>query len=88
MTVARLERNQRQSEIKQKGFEKFTCWLLVYPVSQAADIAAFKRLMYLLVMIKPMLEQTREIVRDFNRIYDTETLVKPELMLPPKARDD
>ena len=33
-----------------------------------------------------MLEQAREIARDFNRIYKTETLVEPELMLPPKGR--
>ena len=35
---------------------------------------------------KPMLEQAREVVRDFNRIYDTDALVEPELMLPPKGR--
>lgn len=33
-----------------------------------------------------MLEQAREVVRDFNRIYDTDTLVEPELMLPPKGQ--
>ena len=89
VTVARLERNPTvKSEIKQKGFEKsLPAGFLVYPVSQAADITAFKATH---VPVgddqKPMLEQTREIVRDFNRIYDTETLVKPELMLPPKGQ--
>ena len=33
---------------------------------------------------KPMLEQTREIVRDFNRTYNKEVLVLPEIVLPPK----
>ncbi len=33
-----------------------------------------------------MLEQAREVVRDFNRIYDTDALVEPELMLPPKGQ--
>ena len=76
VTVARLERNPTvKSEIKQKGFEKsLPAGFLVYPVSQAADITAFKATH---VPVgddqKPMLEQTREIVRDFNRIYDTET---------------
>lgn len=89
VTVARLERNPTvKSEIKEKGFEKsLPAGFLVYPVSQAADITAFKATH---VPVgddqKPMLEQTREIVRDFNRIYDTEALVKPELMLPPKGQ--
>src|SRR5690625_3996931 len=89
VTVSRLERNPTvKSEIKEKGFEKsLPAGFLVYPVSQAADITAFKATH---VPVgddqKPMLEQAREIVRDFNRIYDTETLVEPELMLPPKGQ--
>ena len=89
VTVSRLERNPTvKSEIKEKGFEKsLPAGFLVYPVSQAADITAFKATH---VPVgddqKPMLEQTREIVRDFNRIYDTDALVKPELMLPPKGQ--
>ena len=89
VTVARLERNPTvKSEIKEKGFEKsLPAGFLVYPVSQAADITAFKATH---VPVgddqKPMLEQAREVVRDFNRIYDTDALVEPELMLPPKGR--
>lgn len=89
VTVSRLERNPTvKSEIKEKGFEKsLPTGFLVYPVSQAADITAFKATH---VPVgddqKPMLEQAREVVRDFNRIYDTDALVEPELMLPPKGR--
>ncbi|HLR88521.1 MAG TPA: tryptophan--tRNA ligase [Atopostipes sp.] len=89
VTVSRLERNPTvKSEIKEKGFEKsLPAGFLVYPVSQAADITAFKATH---VPVgddqKPMLEQAREVVRDFNRIYDTDALVEPELMLPPKGR--
>lgn len=89
VTVSRLERNPTvKTEIKQKNFGKsLPAGFLVYPVSQAADITAFKATH---VPVgddqKPMLEQAREVVRDFNRIYDTDTLVEPELMLPPKGR--
>lgn len=89
VTVARLERNPTvKSEIHEKGFEKsLPAGFLVYPVSQAADITAFKATH---VPVgddqKPMLEQAREIVRDFNRIYNTDALVEPELMLPPKGQ--
>lgn len=89
VTVSRLERNPTvKSEIEQKGFGKsLPAGFLVYPVSQAADITAFKATH---VPVgddqKPMLEQAREVVRDFNRIYSTEALVEPELMLPPKGQ--
>lgn len=89
VTVSRLERNPTvKSEIEQKGFGKsLPAGFLVYPVSQAADITAFKATH---VPVgddqKPMLEQAREVVRDFNRIYNTEALVEPELMLPPKGQ--
>lgn len=89
VTLARLERNPTvKSEIKEKEFgPSIPAGFLVYPVSQAADITAFKATH---VPVgddqRPMLEQAREIVRDFNRIYDTDALVEPELMLPPKGR--
>ena len=88
VTVSRLERNPTvKTEIQDKGFEKsLPAGFLVYPVSQAADITAFNATH---VPVgddqKPMLEQAREIVRDFNRIYKTDTLVEPEVMLPPKG---
>ena len=60
---------------------------LNYPVSQAADITAFKATV---VPVgddqEPMLEQTREIVRTFNRIYQQDILVEPEGVFPPKGQ--
>ena len=88
VTVSRLERNPTvKSEIQDKGFEKsLPAGFLVYPVSQAADITAFNATH---VPVgddqKPMLEQAREVVRDFNRIYNTDVLREPEVMLPPKG---
>ena len=89
VTLARLERNPTvKSEIKEKEFgQSIPAGFLVYPVSQAADITAFKATH---VPVgddqQPMIEQAREVVRDFNRIYDTDTLVEPEVMLPEKGR--
>lgn len=89
VTVARLERNPTvKSEIKEKGFEKsLPTGFLVYPVSQAADITAFKATHVPVgADQEPMLEQAREVARDFNRIYKTDTLVEAEAMLPAKGR--
>lgn len=89
VTVSRLERNPTvKSEIEQKAFnQSVPAGFLVYPVSQAADITAFNATH---VPVgddqKPMLEQAREVVRDFHRIYKTETLIEPELMLPPEGQ--
>lgn len=89
VTVSRLQRNPTvKSEIKEKAFnDSIPTGFFVYPISQAADITAFKATH---VPVgedqKPMLEQTREIVRDFNRVYDQEVLVEPEIMLPPKGQ--
>lgn len=85
VSLARLERNPTvKTEISQKGFgESIPAGFLVYPVSQAADITAFKAN---LVPVgndqKPMIEQTREIVRSFNNAYDTDVLVEPEGIYP------
>ena len=73
VTVARLERNPTvKTEIKQKGFEKsIPAGFLMYPVSQAADISAFKATVVPVGEDQiPMIEQTNEIVRSFNRIYN------------------
>ncbi|MDO4912695.1 MAG: tryptophan--tRNA ligase [Lactobacillus sp.] len=88
VTVSRLERNPTvKAEIKQKGFgESLPVGFLNYPVSQAADITAFKAT---LVPVgddqEPMLEQTREIVRTFNRLYKTDLLVEPKGYFPEKG---
>lgn len=85
VSLARLERNPTvKTEISQKGFgESIPAGFLVYPVSQAADITAFKAN---LVPVgndqKPMIEQTREIVRSFNNAYNTDVLVEPEGIYP------
>jgi len=85
VSLARLERNPTvKTEITQKGFgESIPTGFLVYPISQAADITAFKA-NYVPVGNdqKPMIEQTREIVRSFNHAYSCEVLVEPEGIYP------
>ena len=87
VTVSRLERNPTvKTEIQMRNFEtSIPVGFFTYPISQAADITAFKATT---VPVgedqKPMLEQTREIVRRFNNIYG-ETLVEPEILLPSNA---
>ena len=93
VTVQRLQRNPTvKAEILMRGFSDsddnkagtpvgFFC----YPISQAADITAFKATT---VPVgedqEPMIEQTREIVRKFNTVYGP-VLVEPEIMLPDNA---
>lgn len=85
VSLARLERNPTvKTEIAQKGFgESIPTGFLVYPIAQAADITAFKA-NYVPVGNdqKPMIEQTREIVRSFNHVYQTDVLVEPEGIYP------
>ncbi len=88
VTVARLQRNPTvKTEIQQKGFgQSIPAGFLVYPVSQAADITAFKaKLVPVGEDQLPMIEQTNEIVRTFNRVYNKEVLVEAEAILPPKG---
>ena len=88
VTVSRLEHNPTvKAEIQQKHFNhSIPAGFLTYPVSQAADITAFKAE---LVPVgddqEPMLEQTREIVRSFNSIYGP-VLVEPTGVFPPKGQ--
>lgn len=88
VTVSRISRNPTvKNEIKQKKFgESVPAGFFIYPVSQAADITAFKADT---VPVgddqEPMLEQTREIVRSFNSIYKKDILVEPEGYFPPKG---
>ena len=85
VSLARLERNPTvKSEIAQKAFgESIPTGFLVYPIAQAADITAFKA-NYVPVGNdqKPMIEQTREIVRSFNHTYDCDVLVEPQGFYP------
>ncbi len=84
VTLARLQRNPTvKAEIKQKNFElSLPMGFLTYPVSQTADITAFKANTVPVGEDQlPMLEQAREIVRSFNGLYG-ETLVEPQAVLP------
>jgi tryptophanyl-tRNA synthetase len=89
VTVARLQRNPTvKDEIRQRGFGgSIPAGFLCYPVSQAADITAFKAD---LVPVGddqlPMIEQTAEIVRSFNRTYGCAVLVEPEALLSSVPR--
>jgi tryptophanyl-tRNA synthetase len=89
VTWNRLKHNPTvKLEITQKGFgENIPAGFMTYPVSQAADITAFKAT---LVPVgedqKPMIEQTNEIVRNFNRLYNTNVLVECKADIPKVAR--
>ena len=84
VTVSRLQRNPTvKSEIQMRGFKSsIPVGFFTYPISQAADITAFKAN---IVPVRedqlPMIEQAREIVRSFNGTYD-EVLVEPKALLP------
>ena len=84
VTVARVQRNPTvKSEIQMRNFEaSIPVGFLCYPISQAADITAFKATAVPVGEDQlPMLEQCKEIVRKFNATYG-ETLVEPEIILP------
>lgn len=88
VTISRLEQNPTvRSEIKEKGFEKILpAGFFMYPVSQAADIAVFNADLVPVGNDQlPMIEQTREIVRKFNRLYG-KTLTEPKEMLSEMPR--
>ena len=84
VTVSRLQRNPTvKSEIQMRNFEaSIPVGFFTYPISQAADITAFKATTVPVGEDQmPMLEQTREIVHKFNSVYG-ETLVEPKILLP------
>ena len=84
VTVARLQRNPTvKTEIQMRNFEaSIPVGFFTYPISQAADITAFKAHVVPVGEDQaPMLEQTKEIVRKFNSTYG-EVLVEPDIMLP------
>ena len=84
VTVSRLQRNPTvKNEIKMRNFEaNIPVGFFTYPISQAADITAFKATTVPVGEDQlPMIEQTREIVRSFNHIYG-EALVEPDVLLP------
>ena len=87
VSVSRLQRNPTvKTEIQMRNFEaSIPVGFFTYPISQAADIAAFKATT---VPVgedqEPMLEQCREIVRRFNYIYG-DTLVETNILLPENS---
>ena len=89
VTVSRLYRNPTvKEEIKLRGFEEsIPAGFFTYPVSQTADITAFKANIVPVGEDQlPMLEQAREIVRKFNSIYGN-TLVEPYELLPENVNE-
>lgn len=89
VTVARLQRNPTvKTEIQQKGFgASIPAGFFVYPVSQAADITCVKATLVPVGEDQlPMIEQTNEIVRTFNRTYNCNVLVECKALVPKAAR--
>ena len=87
VTISRVQRNPTvKSEIQMRGFESsIPVGFFCYPISQAADITAFRATCVPVGEDQmPMLEQCREIVHSFNRIYG-ETLTDPKIMLPSNS---
>ena len=93
VTTQRLSRNPTvKVEMKQKGYSGenendneagLPAGFFTYPVSQAADITAFKATTVPVGEDQlPMIEQTKEIVRRFNQLYQREILLEPEILLP------
>lgn len=89
VTWNRLKHNPTvKQEIVQKGFgESVPAGFMTYPISQAADITAFRAT---LVPVgedqRPMIEQTNEVVRAFNRTYQCDVLVEAKSLIPKIAR--
>lgn len=89
VTVSRLRRNPTvKTEIDQKGFgDAIPAGFFVYPVSQAADITCVKATIVPVGEDQlPMIEQTNEIVRTFNRLYKKEVLCEAKAIIPKVAR--
>ena len=84
VTVSRLQRNPTvKAEIQMRNFEaSIPVGFFTYPISQAADITAFKATTVPVGEDQlPMLVQTKDIVRKFNSVYG-ETLIEPDILLP------
>ncbi len=89
VTVARLQRNPTlKNEIQQKGYDlAIPVGFFTYPINQVADITAFKATLVPVGEDQlPMIEQTNEIVRSFNRLYNVDVLVEAKALIPEKGK--
>ena len=89
VSISRVERNPTvKTELAMRGFgESIPTGFVCYPISQAADITAFKgEIIPVGEDQLPMIEQTNEIVRKFNRLYNTECLKECEAYLSKSGR--
>lgn len=89
VSIARVERNPTvKSELAMRGFgESVPTGFICYPISQAADITAFKAEVIPVGEDQiPMIEQCNEIVRKFNRLYNTDCLKEAEAYLSKSGR--
>jgi len=89
VTIARLQRNPTlKNEIQQKGYESaIPVGFFVYPINQVADITAFKATLVPVGEDQlPMIEQTNEVVRSFNRLYNAPVLVEAKALIPEKGK--
>ena len=89
VTVSRLQRNPTvKTEIKQKGMEgSVPAGFFMYPVSQAADITIVKGTLVPVGEDQlPMIEQTNEIIRSFNRLYKTDIFSEVKALVPKTGR--
>ena len=89
VSISRVERNPTvKTELAMREFgESIPTGFVCYPISQAADITAFKgEIIPVGEDQLPMIEQTNEIVRKFNRLYNTECLKECEAYLSKSGR--
>lgn len=88
VSVSRLKRNPTvKNEMKEKNFgDSVPTGFFIYPVSQAADITAFKASIVPVGEDQiPMIEQTNEIVKTFNNTYKQNVLKRVKALLPKKG---
>ncbi len=89
VTLSRLMRNPTvKAEMEQKGYgQQIPAGFLCYPISQAADITAFKaNLIPVGDDQLPMIEQTNEIVRRINHHFGKEILLECKPLLSKVQR--
>lgn len=88
VTWNRLQHNPTvKLELQQKAFKGVPAGFMIYPISQAADILAFKATVVPVgADQRPMMEQTWEIIKEFHSLYNTNLFPKPKALIPTMAR--